>query len=233
MMLYTFIYSLSGSDRSYYVHTSIYSIFGSGRELLEAHPTSGYEYTVYHKGRKVVDLRGGTVRFSRSALLNFVNFIHRCKFKKSAHAIFLLRVHFVWKRLFTARKRSLGQDNIFTAVCVSKGGGGLPDRDPPGQRPPYAYGKGMGGTHPTGMHPFYFNVWHQNWNTWTPICLAVAFAYYKKRFVCYLFNIEINNFGIYFTNMNQWRIQDFREGTPTLKGLSANLLIDQNFRKNA
>ena len=53
--------------------TAIYSISGSGRELLEAHPTSGYEYTVYHRGRKVVDLRGGTVKFSRSAVLNFLH----------------------------------------------------------------------------------------------------------------------------------------------------------------
>ena len=39
--------------------------------------------------------------------------------------------------IITARKRSLGQGNIFTGACLSTvGGGGLPDRDPPGQRPP-------------------------------------------------------------------------------------------------
>ena len=52
--------------------------------------------------------------------------------------------------IFTARKRSLGLDNIFTRICLSTGEGVLPDRDPPeptlnrdtpdrdppGQRPP-------------------------------------------------------------------------------------------------
>ena len=47
-----------------------------------------------------------------------------------------------YKDIFTARKRSLGQCNIFTSICHSvHGGGGLPHRDPlnrdaPGQRPP-------------------------------------------------------------------------------------------------
>ena len=38
--------------------------------------------------------------------------------------------------IITARKRSLGQGNIFTGICLSMVGGVLPDRDPPGQRPP-------------------------------------------------------------------------------------------------
>ena len=40
--------------------------------------------------------------------------------------------------LCTARKRSLGQGNVFTSVCLSTGGGGLhtpPDADPPVGRP--------------------------------------------------------------------------------------------------
>ena len=32
--------------------------------------------------------------------------------------------------IFTACKRSLGQGNIFTGICLSTGGGGLPGRDP-------------------------------------------------------------------------------------------------------
>ena len=37
----------------------------------------------------------------------------------------------------TARKPSLGQDNIFTGVCLSvhRDGGGLPERDAPCHRP--------------------------------------------------------------------------------------------------
>ena len=47
-------------------------------------------------------------------------------------------------RLITPRKRSLGQGNILTGVCLSIGGGGFPDSDRdtrtdtlPGQRPPW------------------------------------------------------------------------------------------------
>ena len=60
----------------------------------------------------------------------------------------LMRCHLVRNQNehFTARKRSLGQGNVFKPVCHSlHGGGGLPDRDPldrdrmdrdpPGQRP--------------------------------------------------------------------------------------------------
>ena len=35
------------------------------------------------------------------------------------------------------KKRSPGQCNIFTGVCLSTGGGGLNDRDTPGQRHPH------------------------------------------------------------------------------------------------
>ena len=67
--------------------------------------------------------------------------------------------------IFTARKRSLGQGNIFAPVCHSvHSGGGVPGqvpRDkvhPPGPgTPPGAvhtgrYGQQAGGTHHTGMH---------------------------------------------------------------------------------
>ena len=38
--------------------------------------------------------------------------------------------------IITARKRSLRQGNIFTGICLcTEKGGGLPDRDPPVQRP--------------------------------------------------------------------------------------------------
>ena len=37
-------------------------------------------------------------------------------------------------KFFTARRQSLGQGNIFTGVCLSTGGRGFPDREPP---PPY------------------------------------------------------------------------------------------------
>ena len=39
--------------------------------------------------------------------------------------------------IFTALKRSLGQGNVFRRVCNSvHRGGGLPERDQPGKRPP-------------------------------------------------------------------------------------------------
>ena len=56
--------------------------------------------------------------------------------------------------IITARKRSLGQGNMFTGVCLSTGGclvwgvsglGGVP-----GEAPPMA--TAAGGTQPTGMH---------------------------------------------------------------------------------
>ena len=66
--------------------------------------------------------------------------------------------------IFTAHKRSFGQGNIFTGVCLSNGGvANTPYPDtPPGQtppgRPPWAdippkeTTTEAGGTHPTGMH---------------------------------------------------------------------------------
>ena len=62
-------------------------------------------------------------------------------------------VHFgvILTILITARKRSLGQGNVFTPVsfCSRGGGGGgwqTPLSDTTG------YGQQAGGTHPTGMH---------------------------------------------------------------------------------
>ena len=68
--------------------------------------------------------------------------------------------------IFTARKRSLGQGNIFTNICVKnsvhRGGGsaplhaGIPPPPPRQGSPPCAvhaerYGQQVGGMHPTGM----------------------------------------------------------------------------------
>ena len=65
----------------------------------------------------------------------------------------------------TARKRSLGQGNVFTPVChsVHWGEGGLDTEPPPGWAdppwmqtpwadPPTRYGQQAGDIHPTGMH---------------------------------------------------------------------------------
>ena len=50
--------------------------------------------------------------------------------------------------IITARKRSLGQGNIFTPVCHSVH---TPIRHPP-PRDTTGYGQQEGGTHPTLMH---------------------------------------------------------------------------------
>ena len=70
---------------------------------------------------------------------------------------------------FTARKRSLGQSNFFTGVCLSTGGWGwqTPPREtpprqthpradtpPPDRHPLQETATEAGGTHPTGMHSF-------------------------------------------------------------------------------
>ena len=85
-------------------------------------------------------------------------------------------------RIFTARKRSLGQGNMFTGVCLSTGGG-VPDQvhpprpgTPPNQehppsRPPRSKTRytpqdqvhppmttAAGGTHPTRMHSCLFKL---------------------------------------------------------------------------
>ena len=65
--------------------------------------------------------------------------------------------------LITARKRSLGQGNVFTSVCQSFcsqvcwggglcPGGGFCQRDPPRTKTPPTVWWRAGGTHPTGMH---------------------------------------------------------------------------------
>ena len=56
-------------------------------------------------------------------------------------------------QIFTARKRSLGQGNIFTGVCLSKGWCGRPS--PQADIPPKETATEAGGTHPTGMHSCY------------------------------------------------------------------------------
>ena len=110
--------------------TAIYSISGSGRELLEAHPTSGYEYTVYHRGRKVVDLRGGTVRFLHLTMLNFVDFMRIVANQRNQSTTFndiLFGTYFgpqivkftLSQSDFTARIRNLREGNVFTHVCLA------------------------------------------------------------------------------------------------------------------
>ena len=54
-------------------------------------------------------------------------------------------------KIFIARKRSFGQGNMFTGVCLSTGGGGAWSRGVPGGDPPPT-ATAAGGTHPTGMH---------------------------------------------------------------------------------
>ena len=56
--------------------------------------------------------------------------------------------------IFTARKRSLGQGNVFTSGCHSVHGGGGGDPAPGTTR----YGERAGGMHPTGMHPCIINI---------------------------------------------------------------------------
>ena len=63
--------------------------------------------------------------------------------------------------IFTARRRSLGQGNVFTGVCLSTGGLPIPPHwmqtKPPQRQTPWmqtfppVYGQQAGGTHPTGM----------------------------------------------------------------------------------
>ena len=74
---------------------------------------------------------------------------------------------------FIARKRSLGQDNIFAPVCHSVHYGGVSasvhvgirthPRDqtppPPGGVHAVRYGHQAGGTHPTGMHSCIVLIW--------------------------------------------------------------------------
>ena len=72
--------------------------------------------------------------------------------------------------LITARKRSLGQGNIFTSVCHSfcPGGGSASGG---WQTPlPIGYGQRAGGTHPTGVHSCYCYI--QNFRpTWNKMCV--------------------------------------------------------------
>ena len=82
-------------------------------------------------------------------------------------------IHVKWRihergQIFTARKRSLGQGNMFTGMCLSTGrvpgqrgacSGGVPGGDSPGTA------TAGDGTHPTGMHS----------------CLTLKFAWREKR----------------------------------------------------
>ena len=78
--------------------------------------------------------------------------------------------------LITVRKRSLGQGNVFTGVCLSMGGW-LPSihhrsqvwrvcNTPGCRRPPTTTGK-VGGMHPTGMLPcFTIKLGNESLTTW-------------------------------------------------------------------
>ena len=82
--------------------------------------------------------------------------------------------------IFTARKRSLGQGNIFRSVCqefCSQGGGAIPACLAAGgvlSQRPLQTATAAGGTYPTGMHSCSHYVWlvfpaSQNsitWNYW-------------------------------------------------------------------
>ena len=82
-------------------------------------------------------------------------------------------------QIFTARKRSLGQGNIFSSVCQEfYSQGGVPRQVPPrAGTPPWAgtppaqvhppeavhagrYEQQAGGTHSTGMHSCCFTFWN-------------------------------------------------------------------------
>ena len=66
--------------------------------------------------------------------------------------------------IFTVRKRSLGQGNVFTSIChsVHEGGGSASGgegwADPPPPSDTTGYGQRAGGTHPIGMHSCNLNM---------------------------------------------------------------------------
>ena len=89
---------------------------------------------------------------------SILNFIH-------CGRVYLKSLLFANNTLITARKRSFGQGNVFTGVCLSltetpgqqppwtdprPARQRTPDRDPTGQRP--LVRQRAGGTHPIGMH---------------------------------------------------------------------------------
>ena len=85
----------------------------------------------------------------------------------SRHATFCI----TWRvDIFTARKRSLGQGNIFTGICLSTGGGGLPDRETPwietpwtetplNKDPPWTETTPLDRDHPWTWSPLYGKKW--------------------------------------------------------------------------
>ena len=72
-----------------------------------------------------------------------------------------LKHEWEWTEVFTARKRSLGQGNIFAPVChsVHRGGGEYLGRYPSGRYNPQA------GTTPRQVHPLGQGS-HSDWKTW-------------------------------------------------------------------
>ena len=97
------------------------------------------------------------------------------------------------KPIITARKRSFGQDNIITGVCLSNGGvsvlGGLPESHPLDRTPPLPVLQRAGGKHPTGMHSCLVNyVTYPMMHLMLPPCQNITFP--KPSNICLVLHIE-------------------------------------------
>ena len=88
----------------------------------------------------------------------------------------------------TARKRSLGQGNIFTPIChsVHRGvpaRGGACSRGVPGRDPPRTV-TAAGGTHPTGMHScFWIYLVNYEFGELQNLCSGRKFPSYHCTFI--------------------------------------------------
>ena len=86
--------------------------------------------------------------------------------------------------IITARKRSLGQGNIFTPVCHSvHGGGGIPACI-------------AGGTHPTGMHScFVLNFLYSSEINFRAVssvyilCVKMVTIFIQKTILCLMYKV--------------------------------------------
>ena len=90
----------------------------------------------------------------RFHLLEFCSFVLRFCY----HVVLAIKTAIFC--IITARKRSLGQGNMFTGVCLDTGGVWSRGRVPgpkvgSGGNPPPPTATAAGGTHPTGMHSCY------------------------------------------------------------------------------
>ena len=99
----------------------------------------------------------------------------RCQHTVNEWPVHILLECILVLAIFTARKRSLGQGNVFAPHQVDTPTRGRPPSGrrpradtPPGRHPPWAdtsplldttgYGQQAGSTHPTGIHTCYLNV---------------------------------------------------------------------------